>query len=124
LSKEEYARIKRIVFWRIPHDWCDREDALQFGLLKTLEHCDNHEFKSIKTYAVEAAYHYAYNIFFRPLNRMTVPTEDLAGRGKSDEKESYQDVWDRIAVTHDKYPSLTELDQTLRACLENQVDAF
>jgi hypothetical protein len=123
LSADEYAKIKAIVFWRIPHDWCDREDALQFGLLRALEHCESHEFKSIKTYAVEAAYHYAYNTFFRPLNRMTIPTERLAERGKSGEKEVYQDVWDRIVVTHDRYPSLEELDQTLVDQIEHEVKA-
>ena len=124
LSAAEYAKIKAIVFWRIPYDWCDREDALQFGLLSALQHCDSHEFKSIKTYAVEAAYHYAYNVFFRPLNRITITFSGMERDRKNGGDETYEDVMDRVGAAHDKYPSLQQLDETFVSQIERELQAY
>jgi hypothetical protein len=123
LSQEEYASIRRIVFWYVPYDWCDRHDALQHGLLKALEGCRSHDFKSIRAYTVKAAYSYAYHTFFGPYERKKLAVDGIIAH-KSNGDDIEESAWECLASTTDNYPHLNELDPVFVNQIEKALDQY
>jgi hypothetical protein len=123
MTQDEYNRIRRMVFARIPREWCDREDALQYGMLAACESYRGLHGAQASTFIVTCAFYYASKQYHRKSGRYSVPFTDL-----QQPEQDYDDLVAYLARTEDDHSNLEGLDpvflECIRESLKNKSDWF
>jgi hypothetical protein len=123
MTQDEYNRIRRIVFARVPRHWCDPEDALQYGLLVACQSYHAENSAALSTYVFKCAFYYAWKQFNRREGRYSIP---FAALQKPD--LDFDDFIDTLVTTKDDHSRLEPLDpkfvERIRERLQNKSDWY
>jgi hypothetical protein len=123
MTQDEYNRIRRIVFARVPRHWCDPEDALQYGLLVACQSYHAENSAALSTYVFKCAFYYAWKQFNRREGRYSIP---FAALQKPD--LDFDDFIDNLATANDDHSHLEPLDpkfvERIRERLQNKSDWY